>query len=333
MREVVQFRGRAEVRFGEARRGRIDALQLAHQPADFAEPREQRVVGLAEPPEDLRGKLQQPAAVRRHAVAREQLVLLVGAELRGLDLVRLMAEQIDLALQGRLARRERGVLGGDGVQPGKVLLVFLPQRVGSGEGVEQVELPGVGEQRLVVVRPVQVHEPVAEQLQHGERGRAAIDELAVRAGGGKDALQNELRVLARLHALLFEPRVQARVVAYREDRLDRAALRAGADERFLRPLAEDELERANDDRLARTRLARDRGEARRERPRQLFDEREIADAERGQGGGHGGEYGKRGPLCGSPFSNARSKSSSRRIHRRFMEDASRIHRAARALRT
>ena len=129
-------------------------------------------------------------------------------------------------------------------------LVFRAQRLGPGEGVEQFALLRVGEQRLVIVRPVEVHQPVAEQLQHGERGRAAIDELAVRAGGGKDALQDELRVLARLHALLREPRVQFVRIAEVKDRLHRAALRAGADERFLRPLAEDELERADDDRLA-----------------------------------------------------------------------------------
>ena len=197
-----------------------------------------------------------------------------------------MAEQIHLALQRRLARRERGVLGGRGVQLRKMLRVFCAQRLGSGEGVEQFELLRIREQRLVIVRPVQVHEPVAEQLQHGECGRAAVDELAVRPRRGKDALQNELCVLARLHALFFEPRVQVRVVFHGKNRLDRAALRAGADERLLRPLAEDELERADDDRLPRTRLARHRREARRERPRQLFDEREIADAERGERGGH-----------------------------------------------
>ena len=87
---------------------------------------------------------------------------------------------------------------------------------------------------------MEVHEAVAEQLEHGECGRAAVDELAIRAGGGKDALQNELRVFARLHALFFEPRVEGRVVLHGEDRLDRAALGAGADERLVRAFAEDD---------------------------------------------------------------------------------------------
>jgi hypothetical protein len=60
---------------------------------------------------------------------------------------------------------------------------------------------------------------------------------------------------------------------------------------FVRTLAENELERADDDGLARAGLARDRRETRRKRPRQLFDEREVADAERGEGGGHARDYG------------------------------------------
>ena len=62
-REIIQLRGRAQVRLAEPRCRRIDALQLAHELSDFAEPREHRVVGLAKPPDDLRGKLQQPPAV------------------------------------------------------------------------------------------------------------------------------------------------------------------------------------------------------------------------------------------------------------------------------
>ncbi len=110
--------------------------------------------------------------------------------------------------------------------------------------------------------------------------------MPVRAGGGEDALHDQLRLLARLDALLFELRVQrARVLDF-EDRLDGAALRAGADERLVRALAEDELERADDDRFARARLAGDRGEAGPKLPGELLDEGEIADAEGGKGGDH-----------------------------------------------
>ena len=139
----------------------------------------------------------------------------------------------------------------------------------------------------MIVRAVQIDEAVAEVLEHGERRRAAVDELAVRARGGKDALQDQLAAFARLDAELLELRIQRLRIAELKDRLDRAALRAGADQRLVRALAEDELERADDDRFARTRLAGHGDEAGRERPFEFLDEREVADAEGGEGGGHG----------------------------------------------
>ena len=68
-------------------------------------------------------------------------------------------------------------------------------------------------------------------------------------------------------------------VLHFEDGLHRAALRAGADQRLVRAFAEDELERADDDRLARAGLAGDRDEAGAERPFEFLDEREIADTQ------------------------------------------------------
>ena len=130
----------------------------------------------------------------------------------------------------------------------------------------------------MIVRAVQIHEAVAELREHGERGGAAVDELPVRARCGKDALHDELAVFAALDALFIEPRVQFRRVLDVKERLDRAAIGTGADERFIRALAEHEFERADDDAFAGARLACDRDEAGANMPFQLLDEGEIADA-------------------------------------------------------
>ena len=139
----------------------------------------------------------------------------------------------------------------------------------------------------MIVRPMQVHEPVAEILEHRKCGRAAIHELPVRPRCGEDALDQELAVFARLDALLFELRVEGTRFADFEDRLDRAGLGAGPEQGFIRPVAQDELERAHDDRFARARFASDDRVARPKLPGELLDQGEIANAEIGESGGHG----------------------------------------------
>src|SRR6187455_865810 len=101
-----------------------------------------------------------------------------------------------------------------------MLLVFFPQRASHGKSVEQIELLRVGEERLVIVRAVQVHESVPELLEHGERRCAAVDELPVRARRGEDAFQDQLRTFARLHALFLELRVDRASITYGKNRLD-----------------------------------------------------------------------------------------------------------------
>ena len=150
----------------------------------------------------LCGKLQQAAAVGGDLVAGEQLRFLARAQAGGLDFAHLVAQQIELALQRRLVGGEAGALLLERGEPAKELLVFLAQRLGAGKGIEQRELLLRGEERLVIVRAVEIDEVLAEALEHAERGGAAIDELPVRARGGEDALDQELPVFARLDPLL-----------------------------------------------------------------------------------------------------------------------------------
>ena len=63
---------------------------------------------------------------------------------------------------------------------------------------------------------------------------------------------------------------------------------AGANERFVRAFTQQQLERADDDRLAGARFPRDGGESRPELPFEIFDERQVLNSQQGQNGGHRG---------------------------------------------
>ena len=66
-----------------------------------------------------------------------------------------------------------------------------------------------------------------------------------------------------------------------------AEIGPGADERLVRALAEQELQRANDDRFARAGFARDGDKARRHLPFEIFHEGEVFYPQQSKDGGHG----------------------------------------------
>ena len=74
----------------------------------------------------------------------------------------------------------------------------------SAERVENRELLRRMQQRLMIVRAVHVHQPFADGGETLQRGRRAVDELAVGAGAGERALEDELIFLARFQAVLFQ---------------------------------------------------------------------------------------------------------------------------------
>ena len=121
---------------------------------------------------------------------------------------------------------------------------------------------------------------VADAFQDTEGRRAAIDELAVRAGLGEDALHDEFLARAWIDALIKETGVQFLRVVEMKDGLDGAALRSAADERLVGALTENEFQCADDDRFSRAGLAGDGGKPARQGPFQIFHEGEILDPER-----------------------------------------------------
>jgi hypothetical protein len=145
-----------------------------------------------------------------------------------------------------------------------------------GVGIEHGELAVLREQRLVLVRPVQVDEEAPERLQQREGAGRAIDELLVPRA--EDPLHHERVPLAGFEASVLEEGVDlVEVRVELEDRLDRTEALAGADEVVVGPLAEDELERTDDHRLAGAGLAGDADEAGPELPGEVVDEGEVLD--------------------------------------------------------
>lgn len=139
------------------------------------------------------------------------------------------------------------------------------------------------QQRLMIVRPVDVHQPFTQRGQNTERGGGTVDELAVRAGGGKHAFEHQLLVFARFQAVIREIVFQGnRQSGDIEDRLDRTTFRAAAQEGAIRAFTQDQVERANKNGFAGTGFAGDDVAPRLEFQRQVRHQREVFDAQRDQ---------------------------------------------------
>jgi len=78
-----------------------------------------------------------------------------------------------------------------------MLSIFIELFLSPRERIKQAQLRIRREQRLVIVRPMEIDKVVSEILQDREDGGRTIDELAIGSGRGESALQDEI-ALARL---------------------------------------------------------------------------------------------------------------------------------------
>ncbi len=117
------------------------------------------------------------------------------------------------------------------------------------------------EQRLVLVLAVQVDERPDALGQRAHRRHLAVERAPAAAVGADPALRDEL------------------FAAGEEAAFDRRLRRSGANGAGVRALAEKQLERADQRRLPRARLAGERGHAGPELEPGLLDQREVADVE------------------------------------------------------
>jgi len=151
--------------------------------------------------------------LRRVACAimlQRELLLLVGLQSRCLDLLHLKAEQVELLRVSLFVHNERRLLI---FQDSATRNQFTKRRAllfQSTERIKDGELFGGMEKRLMIVRPVHVHEPFADAGENVQRRGRAVDELTIRPRTRERALENELIVLTRLKAVLIDERFQRR---------------------------------------------------------------------------------------------------------------------------
>ncbi len=137
------------------------------------------------------------------------------------------------------------------------------------------------EQRLRLVLTVQIDEEAADLGEDRGAHGAPIDPGARATGGGDLALEDDERLL-RVDAPFVEKGRDLRPVGDVEHALHRGAFGTGTDQIRAGAFPEQQSQRTDDDRLARTRLTGEHIESARERQRQRFDDGEVPDAQLGQ---------------------------------------------------
>jgi hypothetical protein len=208
-------------------------------------------------------------------------LVLARRQPRVLDLLDDVAQVVGAALglgaaggQGAHLLAHRGQLAGGVAHP-------VGLRVRAAERVEDPALRVGVEQRLRLVLAVQVDEQAPDLGEHARGHRRAVRPRPRAPPGGDLALEHH-RVLVDLQPALVEQAREVVPAGDVEHALDAGAVGAGADELRARALAQQQSERADDDRLARAGLAREHVEPAGEREGQRLDDREVLDPEFGQ---------------------------------------------------
>ena len=202
---------------------------------------------------------------------RPDLVRLARAQTRGRDLRDLVLEQVHPP--GQLARVDRELGQRRTVRPPALDDIGhrRPRRAMPAVCVEQVALPALVEQPLLVVLAVDLDER-PDLVGEPRRGRGEVVEPGRRSA-------------ARRHLAHRDERLGQPV----EQRLDPRDVGAVTDQTGVRPGATDEPEGVDQEALPGARLAGDHVEPRTERQAQPVDEREIAHRQLEESpGGHDG---------------------------------------------
>ena len=261
------------------RRG-IHSLQLLQGAANDASLGEHGGVVLAQQTERGLAELEQFGGVAGAAIVLLDLRFFLRLKAGGGNFVGLKAEQVELLRIGLLIHDQGGLLGFEGGAAADEFGECLALAIEIAKGVQNRKLAGGVQERLVLVRAVDIHQPLAQGGEDAQRRWGAVDELAVRARAGEGALQEELVVRARFKTVLLQERLERRAEAGDvEGGLDRATVAAAANEGAVRPLAQGEVEGANEDGLAGAGLARNDVVAGLQLERQVGHEGEVLDAQ------------------------------------------------------
>ena len=234
----------------------------------------------------LREKLSDPLDARQFLPFRRNLLVLSFSRLHLVDLADLEFEQLERsdAVLRRLVEAREVALGAEELAKERgPLRRFLPE---AREPVEELARR-VGVEEVSRLRLPVEHEEARRDLLQGLQGRrrAVHEEPALAAR--RDLAPHDDLERARA-AFLEEARLDERaprlgVVAV-ERALDDEPLGPRPHERGIRPPSREQHHGVHDERLAGARLSRQDGEAFPERHLDVLEDREVADAERGQHG-------------------------------------------------
>ena len=235
------------------------------------------------------GEAGERGVARRDQAGGVGVAAVRGAELGdGLRRELLAVELVDLVLQpldalGDVAYRaqavafaqQRAPVAGGGADPGQ-------RRVVAAEGVEQHQLAAAGEQRLVLVLAVDLHQQPGEFAQLRDRRGAAVDPGPRAAVGAQGAPQ--LAGDAVVEILFAQPGQGLRTALQVELRVQLGARGAVTDHAAVRALPGQEAERVDQQRLAGAGLAGHHGQADAELELGGGDDGEILDREASEHG-------------------------------------------------
>lgn len=256
--QIVQAADELLVLGNEIRGAGIDALQFLQGAAQLSGLGEQGSFVFAQ---EVQGRLAQFQKLRCIAGALIFLLnplLLFRMKFGRRDFVYLKTEEIQLLGVSLFVDDERGFLS---FECGTTMDEFgkgiaLPFQ--AAESVEDRKLTGGVEERLMVMRAMHIDEPLTDGAESGERGGRTVDKLAIGAGTGKGALENELAIFDRFETVFvekgFERSLEPGDVKYG---FDGTGIAATADECAVGAFAQNEVQGADDDGFARAGFAGD----------------------------------------------------------------------------
>jgi hypothetical protein len=221
--------------------------------------------------------------VRKAAMLGLLFLPLRGVEADGFEVADFVCEQFAFARGTLLRAFARRALRRRAAPRPMQRRHLASELLGPGVGIEQLALALAPQQQLMVVLAVDVDEALAKFTQLRHRGGAAVHERT-RASRGIHRAAHEAGAVALLEVLGFEPGAHGGHGAGVEIGAHLGALRPGAHHGRIGAVAERQLHRIHEDRLARAGLAGERGEARGEFQVEPVDDDVVADGKRAQHG-------------------------------------------------
>lgn len=208
---------------------------------------------------------------------------LVGMKFGGFDFVGLKAEQIELLGVGLVIDDEAGFFGFEGEAVAEEFGEKMALWFESAEGIEDGQLFGGVKEGLMIVGSVDIDEPIADGGEGLEGSHGAIDELAIGAGAGAGAFEDELILIAGLDTVCLEEGMEGGVDLLDVERgFDGADVSAAPDEIAIGAAAQDEIESADENGFAGAGFAGDGVIARFEFEAEVSDQGQVFNSEMGQ---------------------------------------------------